>query len=52
MRAALADQQTLDRCPAAGACFTGTPIDIEIILEIATAVHPVNTGAVTADALL
>ena len=50
MRSALADDDTLDCRPAHGAGLTLTTIDPEMILEVATAVNPVNAGAISTDA--
>ncbi len=52
MRAALANGQTFDLCPANGTRFAGAAIDPEMVLEIPTAKDPVNAGAVVADAIL
>lgn len=52
VRAALADDQSLDDRPAHGAGFSLAAIDAEVILEFATAIDPVNARAVAADALL
>ena len=52
MRSALADYDPLDRGTTNRAGFALTAVHPEMVLEIATAVDPVYTGAVTADAFL
>lgn len=50
MCAALPDENALHRCAAGITCFSGALVHLEIILETAAAIDPVNTGAVAADA--
>jgi len=52
MRAALAYQLLFNYCPADFAWLTSALVDIEIILKIPAAIHPVNAGAVAANAFL
>ena len=49
MRSALTDDDPLDFSPAARTGFAFFTIDAEIILKIAAAIDPIETGAVPAD---
>ena len=52
MCAALSDENAFDFCPANVAAFAGALVDLEVILEAAPAVDPIDAGAVAADAFL
>ena len=52
MRSALTNDDPLDFSTTYRAGFTLTAINSEMVLEIATAVDPVYTGAIAADAFL
>ncbi len=52
MGAALADNDALDLGPADGAGLAGPPIHPEMILELSTAVDPIDARAIVADAFL
>lgn len=50
MAAALTDDVPFDRRSALLARFCGPLIDLEIVLEIAATVDPIDTGTITANA--
>lgn len=52
MRAALANDDPLDTCPAYRAGFSSAVIHSKVILILTTAIHPVERGAVAANAFL
>lgn len=52
MRSALSDEDAFDCCAAGGTGKVCTLVDLEIVLEAAAAVYPVNAGPVAADAFL
>ena len=52
MSATLAYNDTLNFRPANGAVFALPSIHPEMVLEVAAAVDPIDTGAVPADAFL
>src|SRR5687768_8874845 len=52
MSTALADNDPLDTCPADGTGFSGAIIHSKMILILAAAIHPVERGAVAANAFL
>ena len=52
VRTTLSDQQPLNKCSAYWTRFSGATIDTEMVLELTTAVYPVNAGAVAVNAFL
>jgi len=52
MSAPLADYNALDRCLTIIARFSGALINLEVILEIAAAVDPIDAGSIAVNTFL
>jgi hypothetical protein len=52
MSAALSDNNTINRCAAYLACFTGALINLKVVLILTTAIYPINAGTIMDQSLL